>query len=158
MNLFLRALDFLGVGVWLGSDIFLSFIVAPGAFSILASRDDAGAVVGYSLARMHALGIVAGFVVLFARLLRTRTFASWIAPAGICVLFMIALTAVSQSVVSPRMAALRTRMGSIEHTGGGSPLLAQFTRLHAASVSLESGVLLAGFAAMFFLVRELAAR
>lgn len=154
----LHLLEFLGLGIWLGSDVFLSFVVAPGAFSILASRDDAGAVVGYSLARMHALGIVAGFVVLFARLLRTRTFASWIAPAGICLMFMIALTAISQSVISPRMAALRAQMGSIENTGAGSPLIEQFTRLHAVSVSLESGVLLAGLAVMFFLVRELAQR
>jgi len=68
---------------------------------------------------------------------------------------MIALTAISQYTVSARMAALRLQMGSIQATEVGSPLLAEFTRLHGISVALESGVLLAGFAAMFFLVREL---
>jgi hypothetical protein len=68
---------------------------------------------------------------------------------------MIALTVVSQVGVSPRMAVLRLQMGSIQATPGGSPLLAEFSRLHRISVSLESGVLLAGFAAMYLMVRDL---
>jgi len=45
-------------------------------------------------------------------------------------------------------------MGSIEATSADSQLLAEFSRLHRVSVSLESGVLLAGFAAVYFLLRE----
>jgi hypothetical protein len=67
---------------------------------------------------------------------------------------MIALTVASQVGVSPKMAMLRVQMGSIQATAQDSPLLAEFARLHRISVSLESGVLLAGFAAMFLLVRE----
>ncbi len=37
-----------------------------------------------------------------------------------------------------------------------SPLLAEFGRLHRMSVTLESGVLLAGLAAMYFMVKDLA--
>ncbi len=158
MALFLRAIEFLGLGIWLGSDVFLSFIVAPGAFAILASRDQAGAFVGYSLTRMHVLGIIAGSIVLLARLLRVRTFGALAAPASLCVILMVVLTAISQIAVSPRMAVLRAQMGSIERTVADSPLLAQFTRLHTVSVSLESGVLLAGIAAMFLLAREVATR
>ena len=68
---------------------------------------------------------------------------------------MIVLTAISQYTVSSRMAVLRVQMGSIQATAADSPLLAEFSRLHLVSVSLESGVLLAGIAAMFLLVREL---
>jgi hypothetical protein len=50
---------------------------------------------------------------------------------------------------------VRIQMGSIQATEAGSPLLAEFSRLHRVSVSLESVVLLAGFAAIFLLVREL---
>lgn len=39
MSTFLRVIEFLGLSLWLGSDVFLSFVVAPGAFRILASRD-----------------------------------------------------------------------------------------------------------------------
>jgi uncharacterized membrane protein len=156
MSTFLRAIEFLGLSLWLGSDVFLSFVVAPGAFRILApSRDQAGAIVGYGLWWMHMIGVVCGIAFLLARLLRTRTFASLAAPAALCVVLMILLTVVSQHAVSPKMAALRVQMGSIQATSADSPLLAEFGRLHRISASLEGCVILAGLAAIFLLVREL---
>lgn len=166
MSTLLRTIEFLALSLWLGSDVFLSFVVAPGAFSVLASRDQAGAIVGYSLTRMHLGGILLGIVFLLARLMRTRTFASSVTPATLCVVLMIALTAISQYTVSAKMAALRVQMGSIESatakrstqaTAAESPLLAEFSRLHRISVSLESGVLLAGLGAMYLMVKELGA-
>jgi hypothetical protein len=154
MSTLLRTTEFLCLGLWLGSDVFLSFVVAPGAFRVLGSRDAAGAMVGFALGRMHLLGVICGVVLLLVRLLRTRTFASFVAPVALCVVLMIALTVASQIGVSPRMAMLRVQMGSIQATAQDSPLLAEFRRLHSISVSLESGVLLAGLAAMFFMVRE----
>ena len=154
MSTFLRTIEFLCLGLWLGSDVFLSFVVAPGAFRVLGSRDAAGAIVGYSLTRMHIGGILCGVVLLLARVARTRTFVGFVAPVALCVVLMIALTVASQAGVSPRMAALRVQMRSIHATAEDSPLLAEFARLHRISVSLESGVLLAGFAALFLLVRE----
>ncbi len=156
MSTFLRTIEFLGLSVWLGSDVFLSFVVAPGAFRILASRDQAGAVVGFALWWMHMIGVVCGITMLLARLLRTRTFASLATPAALFVVLMIGLTVVSQHSVSPKMAALRVQMGSIQATAADSPLLAEFSRLHRISVSLESGVLLAGLVAMYLTVRDLA--
>jgi len=158
MSTFLRAIEFLGLSLWLGSDVFLSFVVAPGAFRILGSRDQAGALVGFALGRMHIAGIVCGLVFLVARLVRTKTLASLVTPAALCVVVMIVLTAVSQFTVSARMAELRAQMGSIQATAAENPLLMEFSRLHRISVSLESGVLLAGFAAIYLIVRELAAR
>ena len=158
MSTFLRSSEFLCLSLWLGSDVFLSFVVAPGAFRILASRDQAGAMVGYGLWWMHMIGVVCGIVILVARLVRLRTLSSLAGPAALCVVLMIALTVVSQHAVSPKMAALRTQMGSIQATAADSPLLAEFSRLHLISVSLESGVLLAGFAALYLMVKESAAR
>jgi uncharacterized membrane protein len=155
MSTFLTTVEFLCLGLWLGSDVFLSFVVAPGAFRILPSRDQAGAMVGFALGRMHLLGVICGVVFLLARVARTRTFASFVAPVALCVVLMIALTVASQVGVSPRMAMLRVQMGSIEATAQESPLLAEFSRLHRISVLLESGVLVAGFAAIYLTVREL---
>ena len=152
----LRTLEFLGLSLWLGSDVFLSFVVAPGAFRILASRDSAGAIVGFGLGRMHLMGVVCGVLLLVARLLRTRTFASLATPTAVCVLLMILLTVVSQQAVSPKMAALRVQMGSIQATAADSPLLAEFGRLHRISASLEGCVLLAGLAVLYLMVREFA--
>ncbi len=153
----LRSLEFLGLSLWLGSDVFLSFVMAPGAFRILASRDQAGAMVGYGLWWMHMIGVVCGIAILVARLLRTWKFASLAAQAALCVALMILLTVVSQHAVSPKMAALRGQMGSIQAfqaSAADSPLLAEFSKLHRISVSLESGVLLAGLAALYLMVKE----
>src|ERR1017187_7641857 len=130
MSTLLLTIEFLGLSLWLGSDVFLSFVVAPGAFHVLASRDQAGAGVGYSLTRMHCGGILCGMVLLAARLARTRSFASYVSAPAICVAAMITLTVISQLTVSAKMAALRVRMGSIEAAGAASPLLAEFGRLH----------------------------
>ena len=155
MSTLLRTIEFLCLGLWLGSDVFLSFVVAPGAFRVLGSRDAAGAMVGFALGRMHLLGVICGVVLLLVRLARTRTFGSFVAPVALCVVLMIALTVASQVGVSPRMAVLRVQMGSIQATAQDSPLLAEFRRLHSISVSLESGVLLAGLAGIYLMVREL---
>jgi len=150
----LRWLEFVALSSWLGSDIFLSFVVAPGAFAVLASRDQAGAIVGFSLTRMHWMGIICGILILLVRLLRTQRLASLFAPGALCILLMILLTVLSQLAVSPKMAGLRVQMGSVQATATDSPLLAEFSRLHRVSVSLESAVLLAGFAALYLFVRE----
>jgi uncharacterized membrane protein len=146
--------EFLALGVWLGSDAFLSFVVAPGAFRVLGSRDQAGVMVGFALSRMHWIGIVCGVIFLVARLVRMRSLGSMASAAALCVLLMIGLTVASERGVSPKMAALRMQMGSIQATAADSPLLAEFGRLHRVSVLLESGVLLAGLAAMYLLARE----
>jgi uncharacterized membrane protein len=152
----LRTLEFLCLGLWFGADVFLSFVVAPGAFRVLGSRDAAGAMVGFALGRMHLVGVICGVLLLLARLIRTRTFAGFAAPVVLCVVLMIGLTVASQVAVSPRMAMLRVQMGSIQATAEDSPLLAEFGRLHRLSVLLESGVLLAGLAAFYFMVKDLA--
>jgi len=157
MSTLLRTIEFLSLSLWLGSDVFLSFVVAPGAFRTLASRDQAGAMVGYGLWWMHMIGVVCGITILLARLLRTRTFGSLLTPTVMCVVLMILLTVVSQHAVSPKMAALRVQTGSIQAAAADSPLLAEFGRLHRISVSLESGVLLAGLAAIYLMVKDLSA-
>jgi len=81
--MFLRTLEFLSLSLWLGSDVFVSLILAPGAFRLLASRDQAGAIVGFSLSRMHGLGIVCGLVLLAARLLRMRALATLAGPSRV---------------------------------------------------------------------------
>ena len=41
MNQILRFLQIFGLGAWVGGIIFLSFIEAPGVFSILSNREQA---------------------------------------------------------------------------------------------------------------------
>lgn len=149
-------MEFLTLSLWLGGDVFLSFVLAPGAFSILENRDAAGMMVGYSLARLHVAGIFLGLLFLLARLLRTHSFATFISAAVLCVVLMVLLTAASQFTVSSRMARLRQQMVSVQNTPESDPLRVEFTRLHDISVAYEGAVLLLGLAGLFLLVRETA--
>ena len=154
MQTILRAMEFLCLGLWLGSDAFLSFVVAPGAFMILGNRDAAGLMVGYSLARLHFAGIFLGALFLLARLIRTRDFASFTTAAALGVVLMVVLTAASQFTVSNKMENLKKQMVSVQDTPETDPRRVEFNRLHHVSVAYEGAVLLLGFAAMFLLVRE----
>lgn len=156
MQNFLRSIEFLTLGLWLGADAFLSFVVAPGAFSLLGNRDAAGMMVGFSLARLHFAGIFLGLIFLVARLIRTQNFASFTTAAALCVVLMVVLTAASQFTVSNRMENLKKEMVSVQNTPEDDPRRVAFNRLHHASVRYEGAVLLLGLAGMFLLVRELA--
>jgi hypothetical protein len=154
MQAFLRTVEFLSLGLWLGADAFLSFVVAPGAFAILGNRDAAGMMVGFSLARLHFAGIFLGLIFLIARLARTHTFASFTTAAALSVVLMVILTAASQFTVSTRMESLKKGMVSVQNTPENDPRRAEFNRLHHRSVSYEGAVLLLGLAGMYLLVRE----
>jgi hypothetical protein len=154
MTTFFRTIEFLSLSLWLGGDAFLSFVVAPGAFAILGSRDAAGMMVGYSLARLHFAGIFLGLLFLVARLARTHNFGSFTNAAALCVVLMVVLTAASQFTVSNRMEALKKQMVSVQNTPETDPRRVEFNRLHHGSVAFETAVLLFGLAGMFLLVRE----
>ncbi|MBZ5526493.1 MAG: DUF4149 domain-containing protein [Acidobacteriia bacterium] len=158
MSTFLRSIEFLCLSLWLGGDVFLSFVVAPGAFAVLPGRDVAGSMVGYALGRLHIWAMVCGVIFLVARVIRTRSLGSLVAPVAVVVVLMLALTAYSQLGVSARLGRLRAEMGSVQSTPVESPLRREFDRLHRVSVMIESGVLLSGMAAVYFLAREMAAR
>ena len=158
MQTFLRSVEFLTLSLWLGSDAFLSFVVAPGAFALLGNRDAAGMLVGFSLARLHFAGIFLGLIFLSARLARTRDFASFTTAAALTVVLMVVLTALSQFTVSNRMENLKRQMVSVQNTPENDPLRLEFKRLHHVSVAYETAVLVLGFASVILLVRESVSR
>lgn len=141
------------MGVWLGGICLLSFVVAPGAFGLLPTKDIAGTMVGLTLGRLHLIGIGAGVIYLVAHFLRAATFPAIARYAAIAVLLMILLTAFSQFYVTAHMADLRAQMGSVQNTSADNPLFISFDRLHHLSVWLESTVLLLAIAATYLTVR-----
>jgi uncharacterized membrane protein len=154
MKSLLRFLQIFALGTWVGSIIFFSFVVAPGLFGILASRDEAGAVVGYSLDRLHTWGVAAAIVYLIAAVWLGKSPKALIRPAAIGAILMLLLTIGSAHIVIPRMDALRLKMPSMETTPASNPQRAEFDRLHGISVGMEAGVLLLGIAAIFLTVRQ----
>ena len=150
----LRFLQIFSLGTWVGSILFFSFVVAPGAFSLLPSTELAGTIVGYSLGRLHIIGVVGGIVYLVATAAAEKSIGALARPAPLLVFAMVVLTMVSQHVVIARMDVLRQQMESVAATPLDNPLRVAFDRLHRYSVRLESAVLLSGLAALFFTTRQ----
>ncbi len=154
MSATLRFLQFFTLGAWLGSILFFSFVVAQGAFAVLPNSDLAGALVGYTISRMHVIGIVAGCIYLLSTAAIERSLTALMRPAALLVFFMVVCTAVSQYLVLARMDVLRAQMGSVQGASLGDPMRMAFDRLHRYSVWLESGVLLSGLVALFLTARQ----
>lgn len=154
----IRFLQVFSLGVWVGSILYFGAVVAPAAFTVLTS-DQAGALVGLSLTRLHLLGVAAGVVYLVATAVGERSVSALVRPAPLIVALMIVLTLVLQFYVIGTMEALRAQMissmGSVSATPATNPLRAGFDRLHTVSVRLEMAVLLGGIAALVFSVRKI---
>ncbi|MDE3169074.1 MAG: DUF4149 domain-containing protein [Acidobacteriota bacterium] len=154
MKGFLRFLQMLALGGWIGAIVYFAAVVTAGAFAVLPNRDLAGAVVGYTIGGLHDFGIVAAVIYLLAAIALRRSLAAFARPAAIGVALMLLLTLASQRTVIPRMDALRSRMGSVDATAAINPLRMQFDRLHGISVDLEVAILLIGIAALYLTTRE----
>ena len=153
MNSFLKFVQVFALGTWVGSIIYLSVIVAPGAFATLKSRDQAGSMVGYSLSQLHLLGLIAAVLYIVATFVMVRSMKDLVQPAIIGVVLMALLTIFSQEHVTSRIHQLRTEMVSVD-APPESPLRVEFDHLHQLSVRLEVSVLLIGIASLFFTVRN----
>src|ERR1700689_136987 len=116
----LRFIHVFALGTWVGSIFYFSAAVAPGAFRVLSNPDQAGAVVQFTLGRLHMLGGVAA-VYLFASIALAQSFKGLARPAAIGVMLMLLLTLTSQRLVTPRLAALRAQMGSVAATPKTGP-------------------------------------
>jgi uncharacterized membrane protein len=154
MTSILRFVQVFALGTWVGSIFYFSAAVAPGAFRVLSNPDQAGALVQFTLGRLHTLGVVAALLYLFASVGLAQSFKGLIRPAAIGVILMLSLTITSQHFVTPKLAALRAQMGSITAAPTTDPLRVEFDRLHRISVNIEGSVLLIGFAALFLTVRR----
>ena len=154
MTTILRFIQIFALGTWVGSIFYFSAAVAPGAFRVLSNPDQAGAVVQFTLGRLHMLGVVAAVLYLFASIALAQSLKGIVRPAAIGVMLMLLLTLTSQRLVTPKLAALRAQMGSVAATPKTDPLRVEFDRLHGISVKIEGTALLIGFAALFLTVRE----
>jgi hypothetical protein len=148
MNTLVRFLQFFALGTWVGAILFFSAILAPAAFTLFSSQQ-AGNLVSLTLGRLHLAGMVCGVVYLIVTAAGARTPAALLRPASLLVLAMIVLTFISQFWVTGNMEALRAQAnGPLEALPAGDALRASFDRLHAMSVRLEVGVLIAGILAL----------
>jgi hypothetical protein len=154
----LRFFMLLALVVWIGGIIFFAAAVAPTVFKVLPTRHLAGAVVTRSLGILYGMGIVCGIVFLITSMLNSysaRGAAQPFAVRHVLVYLMLALTVISQFVVSAKMAALRAAMGEIDLVPIADARRIAFNQLHAWSTRLESGVLILGLVVLFLVARRI---
>jgi hypothetical protein len=153
----LRFFMLLSLIVWIGGIIFLSFVEAPTAFSVLPSRHLAGTVVGHSLSILHWMGLFAGVVFLGSSMLLSSLATGSAQPLAVrhvLIVAMLLLTVVSQFGISPKMATLRASFGDIDSVPADNPDRLRFDALHKWSVRLEVAVLALGLAAVVCTARS----
>ena len=152
----LRFFMLLSLVVWVGGIIFFAFVVAPALFTILPTPHLAGLVVTRSLKALHWMGLVAGVLYLLSSLAYARLTSASVqplAPRNVLVYLMLALTAVLQFSIIPRMDALRLSVGQIDAVAPDNPVRLQFNALHVWSTRLEGAVLLLGLALIYLTAR-----
>jgi Domain of unknown function (DUF4149) len=154
MKAFLRFLQMLALGGWIGAIVYFAAVVTVGAFAVLPNQDLAGAIVGYTISGLHDFGVAAAVIYMVAAICLRPSLKALARPAAIGVELMLFLALISQRIVIPRMDALRAQMGSVAATAATNPLRVQFDRLHGISVDLEVVILLIGLAALYLTARE----
>jgi hypothetical protein len=157
---FLRYLMLLSLIVWLGGLIFFAFVLAPTAFSVLPSRHLAGSLVGRSLATLHWMGIISGFIFLASSILYSRLTQGTphvFAARHLLICLMLALTLISQFGIIPRMDTVRASIGEIDSVPLDNRARKQFDALHVWSTRVESGVFLLGLVVVYLTASALSA-
>lgn len=157
---FLRFLLVLSLALWIGGLVFLP-VVAQISFSQLPSEHMAGIVVRGSLIALNWLGVAAGSIFLIASLLEgqlAQRRAAPFRPSHIIVVLMLALTAISQFRIIPKMDSLRAAASEISQLPVNNPIRQQFDFLHAASMRIEEAVLLLGIILLYLTTRRLASK
>jgi hypothetical protein len=152
----LRFFMLLSLVVWVGGIVFFAFVVAPALFTLLPNTHLAGLVVARSLKTLHWIGLFAGLVYLLTSLAYARLTTASVQPLAarnVLVYLMVALTAVLQFSIIPRMDALRLSVGQIDAVAADNPVRVQFNALHVWSTRLEGAALLLGLALIYLTSR-----
>lgn len=148
----LRFFMLLSLVLWIGGIVFFGAVVAPTVFTVLPTHELAGRVVARSLAILHWMGIVSGFVFLLTSMAYSRLAAGTAQPLAVrhvLIVVMILLTLVSQLAISARMNVMRVQLGSIDQFAPTDPLRMEFNRLHQWSTHVEMTVLALGIVVIY---------
>jgi len=149
MGASLRLIHILTLGLWLGSVVFFSLIVAPTLFGTLG-RETAGRAVSAIFPRYYAFGGACGVVALLSGLLLGARQAAWGRLLLIELALIAAMTGIvvySGRVLLPQASQARAALGGTQETPGQDEARARFDALHRRSVFLNGTVLLLGLAA-----------
>ena len=131
---------------WIGAVVFFSFFTAPAVFKTL-DRPTAGELVGVIFPRYYFLGYLCSGLLLITYLLGASVVSPW--KMGL-ILIIVSATFTAGLVVQPKARDLKTKIKSSVSDEDRKSFETQFRRLHSLSVQLNSTVLLAGLALLWF--------
>jgi uncharacterized membrane protein YhhN len=152
----LRLLMLLALVVWLGALIFFP-VVAQTAFTELPSAHLAGSVVRGTLITLHWMAFISGAIFLASSLLYNRAAHGTtraLSLSHLLVVVMLALTAISQFAIIPKMDTLLAPQVEINSLPPGDPVRVLFDSLHAWSTRLEGTVLILGLIVLYATARR----
>lgn len=159
MPTLIRILRLFAMVTWVGGLIFFAFVLAPTAFGVLASKHDAGLVVGGTLRILHIIGLVCGaiFAALTALIFRQspKSIQGRYEAQLLLAFVMLAATAYLQFNILPAMERDRSQAGGdIEAVPQTSPARLHFEQLHTRSERVEGAVLFCGLGVVLLMARE----
>lgn len=150
---FLSNIRVLLIGLWLGAAVFFSFAVAPSAFSVLPTRELAGAMVSRSLMIVNVSGLIVGLIALatsFVGAVGANRFALW--TERILLLALTIACAVGQFVIALWLSFVKAQMGKpIDEIPVEDPLRIKFNNLHEYSVWVLVAAMIAALVAFFII-------
>jgi len=155
---FVRFLMLLSLVVWMGGLIFFAFVLAPGAFAVLPTRQLAGSLVSRSLAVLHGMGICSGVLYAVCSMADAYAVDGSVHPLAfrhLLIYVMLVLTLISMFSISPRMLALRNQMNPIDAVPHDDARRVEFNRLHHWSTRLEGSVLVLGLVLLYLTARRM---
>ena len=160
MPALLRLIHLLALGLWVGSVVFFSLIVAPTLFGALG-REAAGRAVSAIFPRYYAFGGACGVLALSSGLLMGARQAAWgrlLMIELVLVALMTGIVVYSGRVVLPQASRARATLGETQGTPAHDEAQANFDALHRRSVLLNGTILLLGLAAFSLAVVQRAPR
>lgn len=145
----LNVFFWLALSLWLGALFGFGALVAPAVFASLQTREQAGAVVGRILGRIHGFGLMAGLALLVVSASQA-TLLGWPSAAIVrlaAVLLMVLLTVYNMTSVDRGIAAAKAKMARpIDEYDSESPEREEYNRWHRASTRAFGLTLVIGLA------------
>ncbi|MFQ5560418.1 MAG: DUF4149 domain-containing protein [Nitrospinota bacterium] len=140
------------LALWVGGIVGIGIVAAPSIFKLSASRTLAGEIVGNILEKFGKLTLACMVVLAITSLIKYSLWETknpWILTRYGVLLLMAAATIFSNFVVSPKMAAIKEKLGSFDTTQKEDPLRVSFNNYHKVSSSLMLLSLACGLLALF---------
>lgn len=149
---FLSDIRLLILSIWLGAGVFF-IAAAQVAFTVLADRELAGAVVGRNLSILNYSGLAIAVILLLTSVVGTANVNKiWLWFERFLLFLIAAACAVGEFVIGFWLASVRTQIGRpIGEAAIDDPLRIQFNTLHQYSTWVFMAAMVAALIAFFII-------